>query len=89
VAKNTSSGQANGLNYFVDAWHNPISCVVFPAGSASAEANGGMPFLFSCGPDGQSTWGSGPGSLPPGMTGADADNISNFRDLPSGMTWVY
>jgi prepilin-type N-terminal cleavage/methylation domain-containing protein len=75
--------------YIVDAWHNPIICVVYVQGSASAEANGGMPFVYSCGPDGQCGWTTTQACSPaPAMTDVDADNISNFRDLPS-TPWKY
>jgi len=79
---------------FVDAWHNTIGCVIYssiPGSStySSYQANGGMPFIYSSGPDGQSTW-SPSTTLPPTIGAGDADNISNFRDMVlSGYTWNF
>jgi len=84
VATNPTAGP-----YLVDAWHNPIVGIVYVQGSTNAEANGGMPFLYSCGPDGQTTWTTTQSLPPPLAAGAtDVDNISNYRDLPN-TPWGY
>jgi prepilin-type N-terminal cleavage/methylation domain-containing protein len=84
----TSNPDSTG-QYFVDAWHNPIVCTVYALGSNSAEANGGMPFIYSYGPDGQATWGNSPNLQSLSFGGVDTDNITNFRDLPIGQAWGY
>ncbi len=84
-----ATNQATSQNYFVDAWKNPIGGKVFDLGSDSAKANGGMPFLYSCGPDGLASAGYGTTLTPLPTSGPDADNISNFRDLQATGTWNY
>jgi type II secretory pathway pseudopilin PulG len=82
--------------YFVDGWKNPIYCVVYPVDTADkpspSRKNGGMPLIYSKGPDGIGVLPASLLSDPSGVVtntttgGADDDNISNFRDMPS-ISW--
>ncbi|NIA21546.1 MAG: hypothetical protein GWP05_06175 [Anaerolineaceae bacterium] len=82
------SGGKKDKKYFVDAWQNPIQVVVFADGSRQALQNGGMPFVWSWGPDGRG-WKarevagtSDLAVLVGGLDEKNQDNMTNFRDIP-------
>ncbi len=90
--------------YFVDAWLNPIRYVAFDMSGLQQEPgepmsdaarkwamNGGLPLLWSLGPNGRG-WsvsqisGASAGSLQSYMWSEDednSDNITNYKDIPA------